>query len=70
LVFDHLDADLGQDGRAVMRALLHDYPGVVVAATDIPDEIMATTLTWSPRSVTGSPVEQKRTLKDLVRTGR
>jgi ABC-type multidrug transport system fused ATPase/permease subunit len=70
LVFDHLDADLGQDGRAVMRALLHDYPGVVVAATDIPDEIMATTLTWSPRSVTGSPVDQKRTLKDLVRTGR
>jgi len=27
LVFDHLDADLGQDGRATMRRLLADYPG-------------------------------------------
>src|SRR5262245_16834491 len=47
LVFDHLDADLGQKGRAVMRKLLRDYPGVVVAATDIHDEIMETTLIWN-----------------------
>ena len=70
LVFDHLDRDLGQDGRAVMRALLRDYPGVVVAATDIPDEIMETTLIWSDRDVTRTPIEQHDTVEDLVRTGR
>jgi len=70
LVFDHLDADLGQEGRAVMRALLRDYPGVVVAATDIPDEIMETTLIWNHSKVTRTPIEQQYTVDDLVRTGR
>jgi hypothetical protein len=67
LVFDHLDADLGREGRAVMRALLRDYPGVVVAATDLHDKIMETTLVWTPGRVTGAPVEQQRTVGDIVR---
>jgi ABC-type multidrug transport system fused ATPase/permease subunit len=58
LVFDHLDADLGQEGRAVMRNLLRDYPGVVVAATDIHHEIMETTLIWNHRRVTHASLER------------
>jgi ABC-type multidrug transport system fused ATPase/permease subunit len=58
LVFDHLDADLGQEGRAVMRKLLRDYPGVVVAATDIHHEIMETTLIWNHRKVTHATLER------------
>jgi ABC-type transport system involved in cytochrome bd biosynthesis fused ATPase/permease subunit len=46
LVFDHLDADLGQDGRATMRRLLADYPGVVILASDDPDQIIPPTQVW------------------------
>ena len=70
LVFDHLDADLGQEGRAVMRALLRDYPGVVVAATDIEDELMATTLIWNHREVRRTPIDQQCTVDEVVRAGR
>jgi ABC-type multidrug transport system fused ATPase/permease subunit len=69
LVFDHLDADLGQEGRAVMRALLRDYPGVVVAATDIVDELMATTLIWNRHVVTRTPIEQQSPVDELVGAG-
>jgi ABC-type multidrug transport system fused ATPase/permease subunit len=48
LVFDHLDADLGQDGRATMRRLLADYPGVVILASDDPDQIITPTQVWRP----------------------
>lgn len=51
LVFDHLDADLGQDGRATMRRLLADYPGVVVLASDDPDQIITPTQVWRPDGV-------------------
>jgi ABC-type multidrug transport system fused ATPase/permease subunit len=70
LVFDHLDADLGQEGRAVMRALLRDYPGVVVAATDLHDEIMATTLIWNHHEVTRTPIDPQCAVDDVVGTGR
>jgi ABC-type multidrug transport system fused ATPase/permease subunit len=46
LVFDHLDADLGQDGRATMRRLLADYPGVVILASDDPDQVITPTQVW------------------------
>jgi len=48
LVFDHLDADLGRQGRATMRRLLAGYPGVVILASDDPDQILTPTLTWRP----------------------
>ena len=51
LVFDHLDADLGQDGRIIMRRLLADYPGVVILASDDPDQIIAPTHVWQPGGV-------------------
>ena len=46
LVFDHLDADLGKDGRSTMRRLLADYPGVVILASDDPDQIVTPTHVW------------------------
>jgi ABC-type multidrug transport system fused ATPase/permease subunit len=48
LVFDQLDADLGKDGRTTMRRLLADYPGVVILASDDPDQIVAPTHRWRP----------------------
>ncbi len=47
LVLDHLDADLGADGREVLRKILTDYPGVVVLASDDPDLVVATHV-WRP----------------------
>lgn len=46
LVFDHLDSDLGRDGRAMMRQLLRSYPGVVIVASDTPEEVIEPTLRW------------------------
>ena len=40
-----LDVDLGKDGRATMRRLLADYPGVVILASDDPDQIVTPTHT-------------------------
>jgi ABC-type multidrug transport system fused ATPase/permease subunit len=51
LVLDHLDADLGKDGRTMMRRLLADYPGVVILASDDPDEIVEATHLWRPDDV-------------------
>ena len=48
LVFDHLDADLGREGRATMRELLRDYPGVVVIASDDPWAVVTPTCVWKP----------------------
>ena len=53
LVFDHLDADLGREGRATMRQLLQDYPGVVVVASDAPGEIITPTRVWRPERSAG-----------------
>jgi hypothetical protein len=51
LVFDHLDADLGREGRATMRRLLAGYPGVVILASDDPEQILTPTLIWRPADV-------------------
>ncbi len=48
LVFDRLDADLGKVGRSTMRRLLADYPGVVILASDDPDQIVTATHIWRP----------------------
>jgi ABC-type iron transport system FetAB ATPase subunit len=52
LVFDNLDADLGTDGRAMMRGLLATYPGVVILASDDPDQIITPTHLWRPDGLT------------------
>ena len=46
LVLDHLDAEIGQDGQGEMRALLGGYPGVVLLASDAPEEVMTPTGRW------------------------
>jgi ABC-type multidrug transport system fused ATPase/permease subunit len=46
LVLDHLDADLGERGRQVLRDLLGGYPGVVVLASDAPEAVMTPTRRW------------------------
>jgi len=46
LVLDHLDAEIGQAGRAEMREVLRDYPGVVLLASDAPDDVVAPTRRW------------------------
>jgi ABC-type transport system involved in cytochrome bd biosynthesis fused ATPase/permease subunit len=46
LVFDHLDADLGKEGRTTMHRLLAHYPGVVILASDCPHQIVTPTLIW------------------------
>jgi ABC-type multidrug transport system fused ATPase/permease subunit len=51
LVFDHLDADLGAEGRTLMRRLLADYRGVVILASDDPDQIVTPTHHWRPEGV-------------------
>jgi ABC-type multidrug transport system fused ATPase/permease subunit len=60
LVFDHLDADLGREGRATMRQLLLDYPGVVVVASDAPGEIITPTRVWGPERSDGLPATAGR----------
>jgi ABC-type protease/lipase transport system fused ATPase/permease subunit len=52
LVFDHLDADLGTDGRAIMRGLLAAYPGVVILASDDPKQTITPTHLWQPDALT------------------
>lgn len=46
LVFDHLDADLGSEGRKIMREILQTYPGVVLIASDDPYLVVAPTQIW------------------------
>jgi ABC-type multidrug transport system fused ATPase/permease subunit len=61
LVFDHLDADLGWEGRHTMQRLLADYPGVVILASDDPRQVVEPTHIWrqdgvhqaTPTSATG-----------------
>ncbi|MDX6309373.1 MAG: hypothetical protein QOI06_2419 [Nocardioidaceae bacterium] len=48
LVLDNVDADLGRAGREMLRNLLDGYPGVVILASDDPDQIVRTTLVWAP----------------------
>lgn len=49
LVLDHLDDDLGTGGRAVLREVLRDYPGVVVLASDQPDVLVDVSAWWTAR---------------------
>jgi ABC-type multidrug transport system fused ATPase/permease subunit len=46
LVLDHLDAEIGHAGRAEMREVLRDYPGVVLLASDQPEDVMSPTRQW------------------------
>lgn len=46
LVLDHLDADLGAAGRRTLRDALADYTGVVVLASDHPDQVVDLTHVW------------------------
>jgi ABC-type protease/lipase transport system fused ATPase/permease subunit len=45
LILDHLDDDLGAEGRATLGKILGGYEGVVVIASDHPD-VVAPTQMW------------------------
>lgn len=47
LLLEHVDDDLGTPGKALLRGLLEDYPGVVVVASDRPQEILAQWRDWT-----------------------
>jgi ABC-type multidrug transport system fused ATPase/permease subunit len=47
LVLDHLDAELGPGGRAMLRDLLHTYPGIVVLASDHPEALTSVDRYWN-----------------------
>lgn len=46
VVLDHIDEHLGADGRRMLAELLHDYPGVVVLATDAVDSLVPDHQVW------------------------
>nr|WP_281372575.1 ABC transporter transmembrane domain-containing protein [Prauserella isguenensis] len=46
LVLDHVEDQLGAGGAALLRDLLADYPGVVVLATEVPDELVGDHDVW------------------------
>lgn len=48
LVLEHIDDDLGSEGRAVLRGLLADYPGVVLIASDRPEALLDDWREWGP----------------------
>lgn len=48
LLLDHIDGDLGDAGRDVLREQIESYPGVVVLAGEAPWRISAVTHVWSP----------------------
>ena len=55
LVLDHIDDQLGADGRAVLRDLLAEYPGVAILATDSPDELVPDYRIWDLDSAESDP---------------
>lgn len=55
LVFDHIDDQLGVDGRAVLRDLLADYTGIAILATDSADEIVPEHQIWDLDSAESDP---------------
>jgi ABC-type multidrug transport system fused ATPase/permease subunit len=46
LVLDHLDDELGENGRNQVRDVLVDYPGIVVLASETPEAVVTPTRTW------------------------
>jgi ABC-type multidrug transport system fused ATPase/permease subunit len=48
LLLEHIDDDLGPAGRQMLRRLLADYPGVVLIASDRPEELLDEWREWGP----------------------
>lgn len=49
LLLEHIDDDLGADGRDMLRAMIADYPGVIVIATDRPASLLTHWTEWNPQ---------------------
>ncbi|MGN7246788.1 ABC transporter transmembrane domain-containing protein [Janibacter anophelis] len=47
LLLEHIDDDLGPAGREMLRRVLADYPGVVVMASDRPEELLDEWQEWA-----------------------
>jgi ABC-type transport system involved in cytochrome bd biosynthesis fused ATPase/permease subunit len=46
LVLDHLDDELGENGRTHVHDLLVDYPGIVLIASESPEAVVTPTQEW------------------------
>ena len=48
LLLEHIDDDLGADGREMLREVIAEYPGVVVIASDRPETLVPRWREWGP----------------------
>ena len=48
LLLEHIDDDLGADGRDMLRQVIAEYPGVVVIASDRPESLVPRWREWGP----------------------
>lgn len=51
LLLEHIDDDLGADGREMLRELLAGYPGVVLIASERPETLVPHWFEWGPAAV-------------------
>ncbi|WP_425563769.1 hypothetical protein, partial [Prauserella alba] len=56
LVLDHIEEQLGAGGADLLRALLADYPGVVVLATEVPEQVVGEYEVWDLTAAAGERV--------------
>jgi hypothetical protein len=49
LLLNHIDFDLGPEGREVLADVLRSYPGVAIIASDHPEELVPAYLIWDLR---------------------
>ncbi|MBA4083545.1 MAG: hypothetical protein C0493_01130 [Kytococcus sp.] len=47
LLLEHVDDDLGPQGREMLRGILQDYPGVVIMASDRPEALLNDWQEWA-----------------------
>lgn len=55
LLLERIDDDLGAEGREMLRRVLADYPGVVLAASDRPEAILEGWRVWGPTQSDSAP---------------
>jgi hypothetical protein len=49
LLLNHIDFDLGPEGREVLANVLRSYPGVAIIASDHPEQLVAAYSVWDLR---------------------
>jgi hypothetical protein len=49
LLLNHIDFDLGPEGRTVLAQILRDYPGVAILASEHPELLVPEYAVWDLR---------------------